>query len=173
MITNEREAITNLQTYLRQLSYFDDGINAPPTDGIFDSETEKSVRDFQTKYGLSPSGVADKETWDLIYKAYLDSIKENSLPEKVSFFPVINNYELELNDSWFLVELLQYMLEELRYEYDNFGSLVRSGIYDSETESAVKDFQKRNMLEETGKVDKETWNAITRQFNHNSLNFKE
>ena len=174
MIKNEREAISNLQKYLRQLSYFDTDITSPPRDGILGSETERSIRDFQRKYGLTENGIADRETWNLIYKEYLRSISENSLPEQLSVFPVMpKDYELKANDSWFLVEILQYMLEELRYSYDDFENVKRSGVYDDETERAVKDFQRRNFLEETGRVNKSTWNAISTQFNNNGLNFKE
>ena len=171
MINNERDAIRNLQKYLRQLSYFDSDITPPPIDGIFELETERSVKDFQKKHGLTESGVADRETWDLIYTEYLNSVSENSLPEMLSVFPLMpKDYELKTSDSWFLVEILQYMLEELRYSYDNFENVKRSGVYDSETELAVKDFQRRNLLEETGRVNKATWNEISRQFNNNSLN---
>lgn len=174
MIKNEREAIANLQKYLRQLSYFDPDITSSPRDGIFDRETEQSVRDFQKKHGITESGVADKKTWDLIYKEYLRSLNENSLPEQISVFPVMpKDYELKATDTWFLVDVLQYMLEELRYSYDDFESIKRNGVYDIETENAVKAFQRRNFLEETGRVNKSTWNEISRQFNNNALNFKE
>ena len=174
MIINENEAITNLQTYLRQLSYFDSDINSPPIDGIYEAETERSLRDFQNKYGIPETGIADKLTWDMLYSAYLRSVKQNTPPEKITLFPVFQtDYELGLNDSWFLVDALQYMLEELRYSYDNFERVERNGVYDTATENAIKDFQRKNMLEETGKVNKETWNAIARQFNNYALNFKE
>ena len=174
MTINENEAIANLQTYLRQLSYFDKSITPPPIDGILGEDTEQAIRDFQIRYGIDETGIANKETWEALYREYLKSVKENALPQKISLFPVIEkDYTIERNDNWFLVEALQYMLEELRYSYDNFEGVKRSGVYDEETENAVKDFQKRNLLEESGKVNKETWDAITRQFNENSLNFKE
>ena len=110
----------------------------------------------------------------MLYSAYLRSVKQNTPPEKITLFPVFQtDYELGLNDSWFLVDALQYMLEELRYSYDNFERVERNGVYDTATENAIKDFQRKNMLEETGKVNKETWNAIARQFNNYALNFKE
>ena len=174
MIKNEREAITNLQTYLRQLSYFDSDITPPPIDGIFASETERSVREFQRKHGLEESGVADRITWNLIYNEYKMSLKENALPVSISVFPAFpKSYELKLNDDWFLVEILQYMLKELSYSYDDFDKVERNGVYDKETESAVKAFQRRNFLKETGRVNKSTWDELGRQFNNNSFNYKE
>ena len=61
---NEKEAIRNVQRYLRQLSYTDADIPPVPIDGIFGEATENSLIAFQTKNGLSPSGVADRESFD-------------------------------------------------------------------------------------------------------------
>ena len=49
---NEAQAITNLQTYLRHLSYFDPDASKVPIDGVFGSDTEKAVREFQGANGL-------------------------------------------------------------------------------------------------------------------------
>ena len=56
----QAQAIQNLQTYLRQLSYHDQSIKAPPIDGIFDTDTKQSLMDFQASRGLPPTGVADQ-----------------------------------------------------------------------------------------------------------------
>ncbi len=170
---NERRNIEILQTYLRQLSYFE-GLTPVPIDGIYDSETREAVREFQGQAGLPVTGVVDRDTWDAIYVAYLASIAENSPPEKVGVFPRIpNNYAISRNEEWFLVELLQYMLLELTREYDNFGELAITGVYDPVTEAAVADFQSRNMLPVTGEVDKNTWNTIVKQYNKNAENYRQ
>ena len=48
----EKEAIANLQKYLRQLSYTDNDIIPVPIDAVFGSVTSDSVKSFQRKYGL-------------------------------------------------------------------------------------------------------------------------
>ena len=39
----ETQAIRNLQTYLRQLSFFDESLPELPIDGVFDTETQRAV----------------------------------------------------------------------------------------------------------------------------------
>ena len=89
-------------------------------------------------------------------------------------FPrVPDNYALMLGDRWFLVDILQYMLEELKSRYDNFGDVSRTGTYDQNTETAIKDFQMRNSLPITGNTDVLTWNSIANQYNFTARDYKQ
>lgn len=169
----ERRNIEILQRYLRQLSYFEE-LTPVPIDGIYGSETAEAVREFQSRAGLPVTGLVDRETWDAIYLAYLESLAENSPPERISIFPRIpKNYAITEGESWFLVELLQFMLIELSRDYDGFGQLEINGVYDRETADAVRDFQMRNGLPVTGEVDKTTWNAIVKQYNKAAEDYVE
>ncbi len=171
---NEREAILSIQKYLRQLSYFDPDLTPVPIDGIYGEDTAAAVREFQTKNGLTPTGIVDRETWDRIYFEYLLSVAEQEAPMQIGIFPRIpTDYVISPGESWFLVELLQFMLAELGRDYDNFGPIERTGVYDSQTEAAVREFQTKNLLPVTGEVDKKTWNAIVRQYNKTAQNFEE
>ena len=162
---NEKEAIRNLQRYLRQLSYTDQSIAAPPIDGIFDKVTRDSLRAFQRRSALPQSGVADRATWNRLYEEYLLSLEENAIPEPLSLFPrVPNGYYLSLGDEYYLVSIIQLLLNELRIIYDSFLPLVVSGIFDEATESNIIDFQKKNQLPVTGRVDRATWDKIARSF---------
>lgn len=163
---NEAQAITNLQTYLRHLSYFDPDATKVPIDGVFGSDTEKAVREFQRENGLMQTGNADRETWELIFEQYRASIAEKAPPQMIGLFPRIpDNYILAKGDSWFLVDIIQYMLGELKISYDNFGEVERTGVYDDATINAIKEFQRRNFLLQTGNVDRLTWNLLAQQFN--------
>jgi len=57
---NQAPAVENLQRYLRQLSYDQPEIPAPPIDGIFESQTEEALRQFQRSRGLPVTGSADR-----------------------------------------------------------------------------------------------------------------
>ncbi len=171
---NERNAILSIQKYLRQLSYFDPDLTPPPIDGVYGEDTAAAVREFQSKNGLAPTGVVDRETWDRIYFEYLLSVAESQAPMGVGIFPRIpTDYAISPNESWFLVELLQFMLAELGRDYDAVEGLPRTGVYDGATEAAVREFQEKNLLPVTGTVDKQTWNAIARQYNKTAQNFTE
>ena len=79
----------------------------------------------------------------------------------LDLFPrVPDDYSLRRGDEYFLVNTVQFLLNELRIIYDSFIPLVISGIFDEATETNVMDFQKKNKLDATGRVDKETWNKI-------------
>ena len=84
---NQSQAIRNLQTYLRQLSYFDPSIPPPPVDGIFESDTERALRAFQTSRGLTPTGVADQPVWELLYATYRASLAEQASALPMMIFP--------------------------------------------------------------------------------------
>ena len=67
---NQKQAITNLQRYLRRLSY--EYLSTPrvPIDGIFGESTKNALSEFQRENGLDVTGVADKRTWDSLFSEY-------------------------------------------------------------------------------------------------------
>lgn len=164
--TNEREAIRNLQRYLRQLSYVSDTIPAPPIDGIYDTRTGEAVRAFQESEGLPVTGVADLATFELLFQRYQESLRRESAPVPLAQFPRLSpGYALREGDENFLVRLIQYALGELDLIYEGFDDVPQSGIYDEATAAAVRDFQGRHGLPATGEVDRATWDAIATTYN--------
>ncbi|MBQ9117554.1 MAG: peptidoglycan-binding protein [Clostridia bacterium] len=168
--TNKEQAVTNLQRYLRRLSFERDatgatGIPRPPIDGIFDSDTENAVSEFQRVMGLPQTGIADKTTWDMIFEEYMRVTEGDRLAQGLFIFPDSpKNYTISKGDALTLVRILQLLLLELRAIYDIFEDITENGIYDDKTESAIRDFQASNLLPVTGEVDKNTWNRIVREY---------
>ena len=74
-------------------------------------------------------------------------------------------YEVGIGEQSFTVMAIQYMLGELSLVYDNLGTVQQSGIYNEETENAIREFQTRNLLPATGKVDKTTWDFLVSSYN--------
>lgn len=173
---NEREAIRNLQRYLRQLSFFDRDIPTVPIDGIFDSSTKEALTAFQRKYGLEPSGTANIETWNALYAAYLSSIDQNSPPLPLPLFPrEPQDYAILLGAESFLVMAVQYILNELAILNGGADTLpiTQTGVYDDDTENAVKKFQEQNGLRSTGNTDMQTWNMMVKLFEKASSEYSE
>ena len=109
---NERDAVRNLQRYLRQISYTDLEIPPVPIDGIFGEATTASLTAFQRKNGLSQSGVADRESWDALYKSYLESVKRFTPPRGFSPFPrVPEGYALSMGEVGFAVSCARFEVE--------------------------------------------------------------
>lgn len=159
---NESEYIRNLQKYLRYISSVDPDLPAPPTDGIFDSATEESLRTYQRLRNLPATGRANQETWDSIYQTYLETqmLRSSSL----GFYPFPDsplNYAVYPDERHFLVVVIQYILNELRQIYDTIPQNSQSGLYDEQTRQGVLAFQRANGLTENDRVDRTTWNALT------------
>ena len=162
---NKREAVLNLQKYLRRLSFAEGKVNTVPIDGIFDSATKDALIDFQEKMGLDATGVADKRTWDVLYSEYLKATKDERELEGLYFFPSLPvDYTVSLGDTLTLVRIIQLLLLELRASYDIFEEVAESGTFDVTTSEAIRRFQGINGLPQTGEVDLSTWNRIIREY---------
>ena len=159
---NEAESIANLQKYLRQLGYFDPDVPFSPIDGIFESDTQSALTAFQQKNGLPPTGVADRDTWDILFQEYNKSRNEQAVPEPVFFFPRYPiGYDVGTGDDGMVVTVIQLLLRELLTLYgQDDGSLSITGVFDNQTEQAVLNFQATHRMPETGRVDKATWDRL-------------
>ena len=177
---NEKQAVENLQRYLRRLSFHDSDIPQIAIDGIFGKETEDALRAFQAKYGIEPTGRADLYTWNLLYDIFSREELATSPPNMIDPFPRFpNDYSIGKGEPIgegvaLLTYIIQIMLLELSSLYDEIleGGIENppypNGIFDDKTENAVKSFQKINGLEMSGRVDKPTWNTLVAVYNkHN------
>ena len=161
---NEAESIANLQTYLRQLGYFDPDIPFAPIDGIYESDTRDALSAFQRKNGLPVTGSADRDTWDVLFREYNKSMNEQAVPLPVFFFPRYPiGYEVSTGDDGMVVTVIQLLLRELLTLYgQDDGSLSITGVFDDNTEKAVLNFQATHRVPETGRVDKNTWDLLAK-----------
>ena len=158
----ETQAIYNLQRYLRQLSRFDPEIPTVDEDGIFGEETRDTLTAFQKKYGLPITGIADAETWAMLFNEYLASVEAYTRPDPVYLFPRFPaDYSVGLGDQSLLVGVIQQLLRDVTILYGREPDVVPlNGIFDEITQRAVRDFQAVNRLPPDGRVDRITWNRL-------------
>ena len=169
---NEKVAVRNMQKYLRQLSYTDPDIPYLPIDGIFSSATSDALVSFQRKYGLPATGVADRESWDMLYESYLDSVRRFTPPKGFSPFPrVPENYSLSVGDIGFAVSAVQFLLNEVSVIQDDLDALAITGIYNIDTARAVSMFQASSGIRATGEVDKNTWDRLIDTYENYSKDY--
>lgn len=162
----EKEAIRNLQTYLRAQGLADNTFPLVPIDGIFDTQTRNALIEFQIRNNLAPTGVADRTTWDYLYTQYLEILDKTSLPAAIIPFPSYpRDYTIKKGEKSFLIAVLQYMLNEIGIIYNVFDTLEINGEYDEATENTIRDFQARNGIKPTGETDRATWGLIARIYN--------
>lgn len=163
---NHATATEELQRYLRQLSFGEPTILPPPVDGIFDTRTADALQSFQRLKGLEATGIADANTWELLYADYRAALAANAPPRPVLVFPPNPiGYTLTLGTVGFPVRALQYMLRELQHSHRELVDVAESGVYDAQTADAVRVVQKAAGLPITGRVDLLTWNAVTDAYN--------
>lgn len=160
-MNNERLAVRELQHMLRYISRYNMKIQPLTPDGIFGELTEDAVKAFQKMYKLPVTGEVDLNTWNEI-KSVFHKLRELHLPANpVHVYPPELN-ALGLNDTFDEVLILQIMLKKLADRYDNVPDVELSGIYDPKTQETVIKLQEVFKIDQTGKVDKQTWNHIER-----------
>ncbi len=158
-MTERQRAIFETQEYLRNIARTQSDVLTVYPDGIYGSETADSVRSFQAKHGIEPTGEIDYETWRKITKENEKAVLLNSEPLQIVR---IKNEDLPLKigmDNNF-VYTLRLMLRRLSESYSNFSLLDVSSVFDEETRDTVILFQDIISAEKTGEVDKRTWNEL-------------
>ena len=169
----EKEAITNLQRYLYQLSFTDPRIPPVPVDGVYGDNTRRAVRSFQETQRLPVTGQVDQTTWDRLYLAYLESLEGTGRTEPLYLFPRHpETYSVGLGDEGLIISATRYLLRELMIDYGgDFEDIPLTGTYDSVTEEAVRRFQQLHGLPNTGRVDRVTWNRLVKAQRPEAISF--
>src|SRR5690625_4070729 len=120
-----------LKEYLYTLGFWDSKSGTP----LYGSKTERKVREFQEAYGLRESGIADPITWDVLEEEATGPLRNRMYRDDV--IPLKEN------------------LEHL-----GFGSFNMTNLYASQTEQAVRNFQRYFGLKADGIADESTVNKL-------------
>ena len=132
--------VSDLQARLSELGYYTGAI-----DGRYASGTQSAVMEFQSLNGLTPDGIAGRQTQDLLYSSSAKS-------KVISANGTVGGYLLlKLGSSGLEVRKLQARLAELGYY-----SGGTDGIYGQTTVNAVKAFQRNNGLSGDGQAGEQT-----------------
>ncbi len=133
-------------------------------DGIFDLETEQAVENFQRVFNLTADGIVGKSTWYRI-KSIFNAVKglaeldtEGLTPEEVDR---IYADLLRPGDRGVAVATLQHYLMVVAVFDNSLPMVTENGVFDPQTEAAVRAFQAQQGLSVDGLVGRNTWNALT------------
>ncbi|MBE6679437.1 MAG: peptidoglycan-binding protein [Ruminococcaceae bacterium] len=162
-----KQAIMQIQRFLRELEIFGEGNVTVPIDGIYGETTADAVSRFQRENSLPVTGTVDKATYDLLYEKALEAEFEQSEPLPLYVF--LNGKSVARGEESDFVMFLQIILNTLTIAYDDFNLQKIDGVFDEEMENAIRLFQMRNNIAATGIVDKRTWNALVNNFNKYGL----
>lgn len=154
--------VTRMQFYLRIVARHNSAVPDLAADGIFGAGTERSVRAFQSFYGLSVDGIVGKTTWDKLYEVYTDLINGLLAPSaRPGTYP---GSPLQMGSAGTSVKEMQYYLYLLSAYYASLPVISYDGVFGQATRNAVIAFQRIMGLTADGIVGRQTWNAIYSQF---------
>ncbi len=164
VIDMSNKSVRDLQTFLRRIALSDKSVSPVIPDGIFGEQTENSVKSFQQAYNLPVTGIADYATWQKITDVHNFIVDNENEPDGVVVF---YNYILPINegDSNPYVYLLQGILNVLASVNNGFIPVDITGTHDEKSVNAVRKIQEISGGEQTGIVDKQTWNNISGLYN--------
>jgi len=131
--------VKTLQTLLNENGY------SLTVDGIFGSQTDSAVRDYQACKGLVVDGIVGPKTWDKLGSS--DSGTRQASPP--SGYPT-----LSYGSSGSSVSRIQTLLNA------NGAKLTVDGQFGTLTKVAVKKFQSANGIKANGVVGTSTWKAL-------------
>ncbi len=136
-------------------------------DGYFGANTEQTVKKFQTTFNLDVDGVVGKATWYKV-KAIFNAVKRiaDIQSEGLTLSEVDRIFRelLRLGDTGIDVQNLQYYLAVVAYFDNSIPVPVENGVFDPQTEAAVRAFQASEGLREDGIVGRDTWGALIRRY---------
>lgn len=156
------QPVRSLQTMLRVIAE-DDGVS--PTvvpDGIYGPSTTRAVSAFQQKHALPVTGVTDVDTWDAIVAVYEPACVRIGPAEPLELIlqpgQIIRYGEANLN--LYVVQAVLTVFSQV------YGSPPpgQTGILDTATSNAIATFQEMNALEQTGELDRETWQKMAQHY---------
>lgn len=134
-----------------------------PTDGFFDTSTTDAVRKFQEVFGLEVDGLVGRGTWNqiqFIYNAVKKLYTVNSEGLRVTDVSTRYTDVLAEGSSSDGVLTVQYYLSYISLFVPSVQAAAMDGAFGPATTNAVRSFQRTYGLEETGIVDRLTWDRM-------------
>ena len=155
------DSVRRMQFWLRIISTNYTTIDAPAVDGIFGSDTQRSVRAFQAKFGLTVDGIVGPATWEKLYQLYADIT--NDLLDENQRPGVYPGSALRLGSTGKAVREAQYYLVLMSAYYTSIPRINIDGEFGAATKKAVIAFQTLNGLEADGIIGPATWQLLYEQ----------
>lgn len=153
------QPVRSLQTMLRVIAESNDEPLSVIPDGIYGQNTVNAVSAFQRRKGLSPTGVADQQTWDAIAGEYATAIIVAGEPQPVNVL-LETNQVIRAGQENPNLYLVQAILTVLSQAYASITAPSFSGILDIPTAESISSFQVLNGLPATGELDRLTWHNL-------------
>lgn len=153
-----------VQYYLAVVGAYYERVQPVDITGYFGEQTEASVKSFQRVFGISETGVVDRQTWNELYRAYQGIVDSVPLSdgEDVVLFPGIALKEGITNE---YVRILQTYLSYIHSSNPEIPDVNPTGYFGPVTKASVMAFQRFYGIEPVnGVVGAATWNEIAKEY---------
>ena len=159
-------------TIQRQLNRISDNYPSIPKitnlNGIFGTQTEDAVRQFQYIFNLTQDGIVGKATWYKIKNVFNGIARLAELTaDRLTYEDVSPIYPSLLTEgmSGDYIKTLQYYLDVVAYFYPQIPDITVDGYFGEKTKEAVMAFQNLQGLTVDGIVGRDTWRSLTNAYN--------
>ena len=152
------DVVRAFQYYLAVIGAYYQSVLPLHISGDYNAETVSAVRSFQQTYGLPQTGIADRRTWNDIYRAYTGILRSDPPQECARLYPNTVLREGVTNEN---VRRLQQYLSFIAQYDDNIRPVTDTGYFGPLTKAAVQAFQREYGLTANGQVGPVTWDAVT------------
>ena len=152
------DAVRAFQYYLAVIGAYYESVLPIAVTGSYDEETAASVRSFQRVFGLPQTGIADRATWNDMYRAYAGILESVPPAECTQLYPNLLLREGMQNE---YIRSLQRYLSYIAQFDPNIDPVANTGYFGPLTKAAVQSFQREYGLTANGQVGAVTWDAIT------------
>ncbi|MEL7654634.1 MAG: peptidoglycan-binding protein [Bacillota bacterium] len=150
-----------IQYYVRVLGcYYSPEIPIIEITGYFGPETRDAIMAIERKFNIIVDGIVGIQTFALLdkqYKTILNYIPEGCLVNK-TLYP---GYMLSKGMGDKNVTLIQTYMRKIAETYPSIPKVTVTGIFDEQTEAAVRAIQQQFLGENTGLIGPITWSKIS------------
>lgn len=156
-------SVRDLQRMLRELGSVYSFLPRLSIDGIFGAQTLEAVILFQKELFPPVTGVVTKEVWDAM-GVEVDKIQEKFMkPRVLRAFPE-GKIALEFGDERGEIALFQTMFALLGESINGIIWEEPSGVFTEILRKNIIWLQKASKLEETGRLNRITWDRLSRLY---------
>ena len=153
------QPVSSLQHMLSQLSYAYEPLPFVAVDGVFGEETLAAVMVFQREFLLPVTGRVDGRTWDEITRHFRMWEREWAQPRALRAFPP-RPFQVESGDRDDVMVLVQTMLQSLSGVLEGILPDEADGYHGPDSRHNTRWLQRVAGLEQTGIMDRFTWNVL-------------
>lgn len=157
-----KDPVRSLQFMLQRLAMRYDTLPDLVLDGEFGEQTLESVMRFQQEMGLPVSGVVDQQTRQAILDEWRTLEREMAQPRQLRGFPL--QAVVRPGESAAFLYPVQAMFQSLSQVLEGIQEEVIDGIHSGTSVDNVLWLQNRAGLPETGNVDRQLWDVLSRLY---------